>query len=54
MHVDVPGERWIALTVGVRATARTEIQVYLNPGRFFVFAADGRLVHAEQHGEERG
>jgi glycerol transport system ATP-binding protein len=55
VHVDVPGERWIALTVGVREVQPgTEIEVYLNPGRFFVFAADGRLVHAEQHGEERG
>jgi len=54
VHVDVPGERWIALAVGVQERQPGQhIEVYLNPERFFVFAADGRLVHAEQSGEER-
>ncbi len=54
VHIDVPGERWIALTAGVlERQPGQEIEVYLDPTRFFIFAADGRLVHAEPHGEER-
>jgi glycerol transport system ATP-binding protein len=54
VHIDVPGERWIALTIGVlERQPGQEIEVYLDPTHFFVFAADGRLVHAEPHGQER-
>ncbi len=52
VHIDVPGERWIALTVGVQERQPGQpIEVYLDPARFFIFAADGRLVRAEKHGE---
>jgi glycerol transport system ATP-binding protein len=54
VHVDVPGERWIALAIGVQERQPGQgIEVYLDPSHLFVFAADGRLVHAEPHGEER-
>jgi glycerol transport system ATP-binding protein len=54
VHIDAPGERWIALAVGVQERQPgQEIVVYLDPMHFFIFASDGRLVRAEPLVEER-
>jgi glycerol transport system ATP-binding protein len=54
VHIDVSGERWIALATGVQERQPgQEIEVYLDPAHFFIFSADGRLVHAASHGDDR-
>ncbi|MGO1120780.1 ABC transporter ATP-binding protein [Rhodovibrionaceae bacterium A322] len=45
VHVDAFGERWVALTHGVRnVDVDQTIELYLDPSRFFIFAEDGTQV----------
>ncbi len=47
VHVESEGERWVVLTHGVhRVEVGDTIPVFLDPGSFFVFDADDRLVAA--------
>jgi glycerol transport system ATP-binding protein len=47
IHVDFAGERWVALAHGVHDLAiGAAVNVYLDPGRFFVFDAFGALAAA--------
>ncbi|MGH6940210.1 ABC transporter ATP-binding protein [Hypericibacter sp.] len=47
VHVDWPGGRWVALVHGVRRLeVESDIEIYLDPNRFFVFRPDGALVSA--------
>ncbi len=47
IHLDVGGERWIALAPGVHEFLPGQpIEVFLDPGRFFAFASDGWLAAA--------
>jgi glycerol transport system ATP-binding protein len=47
VHVDCAGGRWVALAHGVRRLeVDSEIEVYLDPKRFFIFQPDGALVLA--------
>ncbi|GAA0570316.1 ABC transporter ATP-binding protein [Caenispirillum bisanense] len=47
VHMDYAGCRWVALAHGVHEPAiDTEVRVWLDPHRFFVFGRDGRLVAA--------
>jgi glycerol transport system ATP-binding protein len=47
IHVDFAGERWVALAHGVHDLAIGQpVEVYLDPDRFFVFAASGALAAA--------
>ncbi|MBI2257233.1 MAG: ABC transporter ATP-binding protein [Proteobacteria bacterium] len=49
IHVDVGGFRWIALEAGVyELNPGTDLTIYLDPARFFVFDGNGRLVRAPQ------
>ncbi len=49
IHVDVSGFRWIALEAGVyELNPGTDLTIYLDPARFFVFDGNGRLVRAPQ------
>lgn len=49
IHVDVGGFRWIALESGVyELNPGTDLTIYLDPARFFVFDRHGRLVRAPQ------
>ncbi len=49
IHVDVGGFRWIALEAGVYdLNPGTDLTIYLDPARFFVFDGNGRLVRAPQ------
>lgn len=47
IHVDFGGERWVALAHGVHDLAIGQtVEIYLDPGRFFVFDAAGALAAA--------
>ena len=47
IHVDFAGERWVALAHGVHDLAIGQpVEIYLDPGRFFVFDAFGALAAA--------
>jgi glycerol transport system ATP-binding protein len=47
IHVDFAGERWVALAHGVHDLAiGQQIEIYLDPGRFFIFDASGALAAA--------
>lgn len=47
VHVDFAGERWVALAHGVHELAiGQEVELYLDPSRFFVFDAAGALAAA--------
>jgi glycerol transport system ATP-binding protein len=47
VHVDWPGGRWVALAHGVRRLeVESDIEIYLDLNRFFVFRPDGALVSA--------
>jgi glycerol transport system ATP-binding protein len=47
VHVDFAGERWVALARGVHDLAIGQpVELYLDPGRFFVFDAKGVLAAA--------
>ncbi len=47
IHVDVGGERWIALAAGVHEFLPGKpVELFLDPDRFFVFEPDGRLAVA--------
>ena len=47
IHVDFAGERWVALAHGVHKLAIGQsVEIYLDPGRFFVFDAAGALAMA--------
>jgi glycerol transport system ATP-binding protein len=47
IHVDFAGERWVALAHGVHDLAIGQpVEIYLDPDRFFVFAASGALAAA--------
>ena len=49
IHVDVAGTRWVALTHGVRdIPLGSTIDIFLDPNRFFLFDAAGRLAAAPQ------
>ncbi|WP_374311850.1 ABC transporter ATP-binding protein [Dongia sp.] len=49
IHVDVSGFRWIALEAGVyELNPGTDLTIYLDPARFFVFDGQGRLVRTPQ------
>ena len=47
IHVDFAGERWVALAHGVHDLALGQpVELYLDPGRFFVFDGSGALAAA--------
>jgi glycerol transport system ATP-binding protein len=47
IHVDFAGERWVALAHGVHDLAIGQpVELYLDPGRFFVFEPSGALAAA--------
>ena len=47
IHVDVGGEKWVVLTHGVhRLTSGSTITVHLDPSRFYLFDANGKLAQA--------
>ncbi len=47
VHVDFAGERWVALAHGIHdLDIGQPVEIYLDPGRFFVFDASGALVAA--------
>lgn len=47
VHVDFAGERWVALAHGVHELDIGQpVELYLDPGRFFVFDASGALAAA--------
>ncbi len=47
VHVDFAGERWVALAHGVHDLGIGQpIEIYLDPGHFFVFDAEGALAAA--------
>jgi glycerol transport system ATP-binding protein len=49
IHVDVAGERWVALAHGVHDLGIGQpVELFLDPGRFFVFDASGRLAAAPE------
>jgi glycerol transport system ATP-binding protein len=51
IHVESSGERWVALTHGVhRVQPGDRIPVFLDPGSFFIFDAQDRLVASPSQG----
>ena len=47
IHVDFAGARWVALAHGVHDLAIGQpVEIYLDPGRFFIFDAGGALAAA--------
>jgi glycerol transport system ATP-binding protein len=47
VHVDFAGQRWVALAHGIHEfVPGAPIEVFLDPGRFFVFDRTGRLAAA--------
>ncbi len=47
IHIDFAGERWVALAHGVHDLAIGQpVEMYLDPGRFFIFDAAGALAAA--------
>ena len=53
IHADCAGGRWIALQPGVHVfDPGAEIEVYIDPRRFFVFRDAGELVAAPARGEQ--
>jgi glycerol transport system ATP-binding protein len=47
VHVDFAGERWVALSRGIHDLAIGDsVELYLDPGHFFVFDARGELAAA--------
>ena len=47
IHEDFAGERWVALAHGIhKLDIGQPVEIYLDPGRFFVFGASGALAAA--------
>ncbi len=55
VHVDFAGERWVALAHGVHDLSIGQpVELYLDPGRFFVFDAARRACRCAGHAESGG
>ncbi|KAB2889871.1 MAG: ABC transporter ATP-binding protein [Desulfobulbaceae bacterium] len=54
IHVDVAGQRWVALAHGIHnLDIDTTIEVFLDPGRFYVFDEQKQLVATPDFGPAR-